>query len=68
MQQIEKGECKNLSFANLDSDGYLTFLLIHPLIGQSAELNFVGGVVRVDGYTDASRDGKGATVDIHGLA
>src|SRR5580700_3442764 len=68
MQQIEKGECENSFFTDLCADGNLPLLLIHALISQAAEQNLVGGIVRVDSNADASGDGKGVAVDIHGLA
>jgi hypothetical protein len=37
MQQIEKSECENLFFTELDADRNLTFLLVHALVGKAVE-------------------------------
>jgi hypothetical protein len=63
MQQSEKGESENSLLSDLEVEGDLTLLLVHALIGQPPEDHLVGGVIRIDGYADASGDGEGAAVD-----
>ena len=52
---------------DLEGEGNLALLLVHPLIGQPAEEDFVGGVVGVDGYADASGDGESWPLMLNGL-
>src|SRR5271170_4418197 len=63
MQQREKGECENSLLSDLEVEGDLALLLVHTLIGQSAEKHCVGSVIGVDGYTEASGDSEGTAID-----
>ena len=42
-------------------------LLVHPVVGQAAEEDFVGGVVGVDSYAYAAGDGECVARDVEGL-
>ena len=63
MQPGRKGECENQLFRDLEAEGNLALLLIHALIGQPAKEHFVGSVVGVDGYADASGNVESIAVD-----
>ena len=54
---------KNQFLRDLEAEGDLALLLIHALIGQPAKEHFVGGIVWVDGYADASGDVESIAVD-----
>ena len=64
MQWKEKGEYKNLLLRDLEIEGDLAFFFIHTLVCQPAKNRLIGGVVGVDGYAYASRDGEHAAVEI----
>src|SRR5277367_1377871 len=49
MQHKTKSEYENQLLAGLEVQGRLALLLIHALIGQSAKLNLIRGVIRADG-------------------
>jgi len=59
---------KNQFLRDLEAEGDLALLLIHALIGQPAKEHFVGGVVGVDGYADASGYVESVAVDADRLA
>jgi len=54
--------------ADLEAERYLALLFVHALVGQPAKEHFVGGVVGIDGYANASDDGKGVAIDGDRLA
>ncbi len=56
MRQRQEGECENLLSRDLEVERDLALLLIHTLVGQPAEDNFVRGVIGIDSNSDASRD------------
>src|SRR5438552_3740317 len=64
MQPGRKGECENQFLRDLEAEGNLALLLIHALIGQPAKEHFVGGVVGIDGYADASGNVESIAVDV----
>ncbi len=55
---------KNQFLRDLEAEGNLALLLIHALIGQPAKEHFVGGVVGIDGYADASGNVESIAVDV----
>jgi hypothetical protein len=68
MQPGRKGECENQLFRDLEAEGDLALLFIHALIGQPAKEHPVGGVIRIDGYADASGNAENVAIDADRLA
>jgi hypothetical protein len=68
MQRKEKGEYKNLLLPDLEVQGDLALFFVHTLVCQPAKNCLIGGVVGINRYADASRDGKQAAVDADRLA
>src|SRR6059058_3490139 len=65
MQTGRKGKCENSISGDLEVQGNLAFLLIHPLIGQPSEEDPIGGVVGIDRYSDAPCDIESIAVDVN---